>query len=112
MMEKLNEITEAEFWSAMELPPILRLGWRDGPGGVFHDEPYSHRICSIAMAKATTHDANFVLKDEMGVSRFYAVVDPLTLEEFKALCAVVIPGVGVCAMGYGRNLVSHAAPTT
>jgi hypothetical protein len=48
--------------------------------------------------------AHFVVKDGDGNPHFYRWNEPLTLAEFKALCAIIIPGVGPCGMGWGKHL--------
>jgi hypothetical protein len=40
---------------------------------------------------AASHLANFVIRDASDRSRFFSVNEPVTLEEFKALCAAIIP---------------------
>ena len=40
---------------------------------------------------AASHIANFVIRDASDRSRFFSVNEPVTLEEFNALCAAIIP---------------------
>jgi hypothetical protein len=43
------------------------------------------------MGLAASHIANFVIRDASDRSRLFSVNEPVTLEEFKALCAAIIP---------------------
>jgi hypothetical protein len=43
------------------------------------------------MGLAASHIANFVIQDASDRSRFFGVNEPVTLEEFEALCAATIP---------------------
>ena len=49
---------------------------------------HSGRIMGLA---ASLHAANFVIRDASDRSRLFSVNEPVTLEEFKALCAAIIP---------------------
>jgi hypothetical protein len=53
---------------------------------------------------AASHIAHFVIRDASDRPRFFSINEPVTLEEFKALCAAIIPGIGPCATGYGEHL--------
>ena len=104
LKKRCKEISETEFWESMEFAPIKRMGFSDGPGAVFQGEPQDLRVCSVSNEEVYTRNAHFVVKTATGVSTYYRVVDPITLEEFKAMCEVIIPRVGVCDGGYGRDL--------
>ena len=43
------------------------------------------------MGLAASHIANFVIRDASDRSRFFGVNEPVTLEEFEALYAAIIP---------------------
>jgi len=99
-----SEISESEFWDDMIFAPIKRMGFSDGPGAAFHGEPFDDQTCPISKELTTTHLAHFVVKDAAANAHFYRWNEPVTLEEFKALCAIIIPGVGPCGMGWGQDL--------
>jgi hypothetical protein len=101
---KCEKLSREEFFEAMVFPPIKRMGFEDGPGAVFHGEPWNFRVCSVTKKLTKTRNAHFVIKDENGEPEYFRVIDPITLEEFKAMCEIVIPGVGPCALGWGRDL--------
>ena len=58
-----SELSESEFWDDMIFAPIKRMGFSDGPGAVFHGEPYDDRTCPVSKERTTTHLAHFVVKD-------------------------------------------------
>ena len=99
-----SEISESEFWDDMIFAPIKRMGFSNGPGAVFHGEPYDYRTCPISRERTVTRMAHFVVKDGAAIPHYYRWNEPVTLEEFKALCASIIPGVGPCEMGWGQDL--------
>jgi hypothetical protein len=99
-----KKISYREFWDSMNFAPIKRMGFSDGPGAMFHSEPYETRICSVTGKAAETRWAHFVVKNAKGEPEYYEGVDNITLEEFKAMCEIVIPGVGPCSGGYGKDL--------
>jgi hypothetical protein len=43
---------------------------------------------------AASHIAHFVIRDASDRPRFFSVNEPVTLEEFKALSAAIVPGIG------------------
>jgi hypothetical protein len=83
--------------------PIKRMGYSDGPGAVFHGEACDIRTCRVTGEMVKTRSAHFALKTADGQSAYYQHREPVTLEEFKALCAHIIPGTGPCAWGYGED---------
>jgi hypothetical protein len=102
--QQCTEISEEEFWGDMVFAPLKRMGFCDGPGAVFHGEPYNWRNCDISKEKVKTRLAHFVVKDADRKPHYYRWNERITLEEFKALCTVIIPNVGPCAMGWGARL--------
>jgi hypothetical protein len=50
-----------------------------------------------------TYTVSVVLKNADGKS-FFEHDEPMTVNEFKALCDRVMPGVGVCDMRWGAEL--------
>jgi hypothetical protein len=55
-----------------------------------------------------TYSVSVVLKNaDDGQSRFFEHNGPLTINEFKALCDRIMPGTGVCGMGWGEELLDE-----
>src|SRR5262245_50617074 len=73
-----SEISESEFWDDMMFAPIKRMGFSDGPGAVFHGEPYDYRTCPISRERTATRMAHFVVKDAAANSHFYRWNEPVT----------------------------------
>ena len=86
--------------------PIKRMGFSNGPGAVFHGEPYGHRLCKVTGQLAESmSSAHVVLATPDGEGAYYEYRgEDITLEEFKEMCSRIIPGVGPCDMGYGKDL--------
>jgi hypothetical protein len=126
--EKMTEITEEEFWDNVNaLPPLLRFGYSNGPGAFLCSEPSNERRCAITGKHDYTYTVCVVLprKDPLAPqmfgpdddgyerdysepnpnSQFFEHDEPLTLNEFKALCDRIMPGTGVCSMGWGEELL-------
>ncbi len=99
------EITRDEFWHNVNVvPPLLRLGYSDGPGAFMCSEPSDERLCAVTGKLDYDYSVTVIL--EVGDTlRYYEHVSPLTLNEFMALCERIMPGVGVCDMGWGRELL-------
>jgi hypothetical protein len=98
-------ISEEEFWDAMMYAPIKRMGYSNGPGAVFHGEPYCERVCRVTgQITQSMSSAHFVLKTPDGKGAFYEYDGDVTLEEFKDMCRRIIPGVGPCGWGLGKDL--------
>jgi len=102
-----TEISENEFWENMCLPPLLRLGNPDGPGAFINSEPWNLRRCAVTGKMDYTYSVGVVLKSADGNSQFYEHDEPMTLNEFKAFCDRVMPGVGVCSWGWGAELLDE-----
>jgi hypothetical protein len=102
--DQCTEISEAEWWDDMMFPPIKRMGFSNGPGASFHGERYDYRICAITGVTASTRLAHFAVQNAAGNSHYYRWNDYITLEEFKALCTVIIPNTGPCSLGWGWQL--------
>jgi hypothetical protein len=101
----VSEISEAEFSDeSCAFAPIKRMGFSNGPGTSFGGEPWGLRNFGVTGPLAASHIAHFVIRDASDWPAFFSVNEPVTSEEFKALCAVIIPGIGPCAMGYGEHL--------
>ena len=99
----VSEISEAEFWDeSRAFAPIKRMRFSNGPGASFGCEPWRLRNSGVTGRLAASHIANFVIRADR--PRFFSVNEPVTLEEFKALCAAIVPGIGPRAMGYGEHL--------
>ena len=56
------------------------------------------------MGLAASHIANFVIRDASDRSRFFGVNEPVTLEEFEALYAAIIPASDRAPWVYGEHL--------
>jgi hypothetical protein len=80
---KCEKISYKEFWDDMVFAPIKRIGFSDGPGAVFHGEPYNLRICLITNKNTTTHTAHFVVKNTDGEPEYYRLIDLITLRTYK-----------------------------
>jgi hypothetical protein len=99
----MTEISREEFWENVNaVPPLLRLGDPDGPGAFINSEPWNLRRCAVTGMMDNTYGVSVVLKNTEGRTQFFQHDDPITINEFKAFCNRVMPGVGVCAMGLGR----------
>ena len=87
----VSEISEAEFWDeSCAFAPIKRMGFSNGPGASFGGEPWRLRNSGVTGRLAASHIANFVIRDASDRPRFFSVNEPVTLEEFKALCAAIV----------------------
>ena len=87
----VSEISEAEFCDeSCAFAPIKRMGFSNGPGASFGDEPWRLRNSGVTGRLAASHIANFVIRDASDRPRFFSVNEPVTLEEFKALCAAIV----------------------
>jgi hypothetical protein len=42
-----------------------------------------------------------------GEPRFFTHNEPMTINEFKAFCDRALPGLGVCGMGWGEELLDE-----
>jgi hypothetical protein len=101
----MTEISEDEFWDNVNcLPPLLRLGFSDGPGAFMCSEPYGERRCAVTGKMNYSYSVSVVLKND-GKSQFFEHNEHMTINEFKAFCDRVMPGVGVCGMGWGEKLL-------
>jgi hypothetical protein len=99
-------ISKRRFWQAVNvLPPLLRLGHPDGPGGFILSEPWNLRRCTVTGKMDNTYSVYLVNKRADGTSRYLEHREPLTLHEFKALCDSLMPSVGVCHFGWGAELL-------
>jgi hypothetical protein len=108
MTDNMTEISEEEFWDNVNsTPPILRLGGRDGPGAFINSEPWDLRRCAVTGKLDYTYVVNVVLKNADGKPQFFQHDEPHTLNDFKALCDHIMPGVGVCGMGWGAELLDE-----
>jgi hypothetical protein len=89
----VSEISAAaQFWDeSCAFAPIKRMGFSNGPGPSFGGEPWRLRNSGVIGRLAASHSANFVIQDASDRPRFFSVNEPITLEEFKALCAAIIP---------------------
>jgi hypothetical protein len=105
----MTEISHDEFWDNVgRLTPLLRLGDPDGPGAFINSEPWDLRRCAVTDRMDNTYRVSVVLKGADGEPQFFQHDEPLTLNEFKALCDRIMPGVGVCGMRWGANLCDGA----
>ena len=87
----LSEIPEAEVWDGnCAFAPIECMEFSNGPGVSFGGEPWRLRN-SGATGCLASHIAHFVIRDASDRPRFFSVNEPVTLEEFKALCAAISP---------------------
>jgi hypothetical protein len=101
----VSEISEAEFWDeSCAFAPIKRMGFSNGPGASFGGEPWRLRNFGVTGRLAASHIAHFVIRDASDRPASSASTNPSPFEEFKPLCAAIIPGIGSCAMGYGEHL--------
>jgi hypothetical protein len=102
---QLESLSKEEFFDlAHQLPPLLRLGYEDGPGAVLCSEPYELRRCAVTGHEDNTYGVCVVLK-AAGESQYFTFVQPVTTHEFKAWADRTIPGVGVCGWGWGAELL-------
>ena len=62
----------------------------------FCGEAHDIRTCSITGEKAKTRSAYFTVKNVGGEVVRYRHRDPVTLAEFRAMCARIIPGFNNC----------------
>jgi hypothetical protein len=107
-MQMLTEISKKKFWHNVNvLPPLLRLGYLDGPGAFLCSEPDELRRCAVTGKMDNTFRATVVLENADGQSQFFQHDKPLTLNEFKAFCDDIMPGVSVCSWGWGKNLLDE-----
>ena len=103
-----TEISREEFWESVNsVPPLLRLGYSDGPGAFINSEPWNERRCAVTGKMDYTYTVNVVLKNADGKSQFFQREEPMTVNEFKVFCDGLIPGVGVCAMRWGAELLDE-----
>src|SRR5262249_40225227 len=82
-----------------------RMGFCDGPGANLYEHECfdGSRTCSITNGLTTTQRAHFIIRDA-GDTPHYFFCGDITLAEFKALCELILPGVGPCAEGWGADL--------
>ena len=83
---------------------MLRLGYSDGPGAFISSEPWELRRCTVTGKTDYTYSVSVVL-DVEGKSQFFKHNKPMTINEFMALCDRIMPGIGVCGMGWGEKLL-------
>jgi hypothetical protein len=100
----LDRISRKAFWESMYFAPIKRMGYSKGPGAMFHGEPHTLRCCRVTGENVYTRMAHFVLATADEEGAYYECRENVTLEEFKAMCACIIPGTGPCEGGYGKDL--------
>jgi hypothetical protein len=102
------EISEGEFWDNVNVVPrLLRLGVSGGPGAFMSSEPWDLRCCAVTGKMDNTYIVSVVLKNAEGQSQFFEHDERLTINEFKAFCDRVMPGVGVCEMGWGAEFLDE-----
>ena len=88
----VSQISEAEFWDkSCAFAPIKPMGFSNGPGASFGGEAWRLRNSGLTGRLAASHIAHFVVRDASDRPRFFSVNEPVTLEEFKALCAAISP---------------------
>jgi hypothetical protein len=108
MNDDLQPISNEEFWDAVsELPPLLRLGYSNGPGAFIASEPWSQRRCTVTGKDDNTYSVYVVLKGAGGHAECFEHAIQLTVHEFKALCERIMPGIGLCAWRWGAELLDH-----
>lgn len=106
-LSSMLPISQEEFWDNVSaLPPLLRLGFSDGPGAFMCSEPWELRRCAITGKMDNSYRVSVVL-DIDGEQKFFVHDGPLTINEFKALCDQIMPGVGVCDMRWGAKLLDE-----
>ena len=92
MTEAEEACPEAEFWDeSCAFATIKRMGFSNGPGASFGGEPWRLRSSGVTGRLAASNIVNFVIRDASDRPRFFSVNEPVTLEEFKARCAAIIP---------------------
>jgi hypothetical protein len=107
-MNDFDEISLDEFWNGVnELPPLLRLGYSDGPGAFICSEPWTLRQCAVTGQQDYTYCVYVALKTGDGVPTYFRHRDRLTIHEFKALASRIMPGVGICGMLWGSWLLDE-----
>jgi hypothetical protein len=104
----MTEISKEQFLDdANALPPLLRLGYSDGPGASLGSEPWELRRCKVTGKMDNTYLVHMALKNAEGKPLFFQLDESLTVNEFKVLCNRLIPGVGVCDMRWGAELLDE-----
>ena len=103
----MTEISKDEFWHNVNvLPPLLRLGYSNGPGAFMCSEPDEKRTCTVTGKQDYTYTVSVVLRDtDDNEPRFFEHDEHLTINEFMALCEHIMPGVGVCDEDWGKKLL-------
>src|SRR5262249_19322130 len=103
-MAELETITREEFQDhGFALPPLLRLGYSDGPGAILTSEPWHLRRCEITGKQ----DYSYMVYIVLNRSSFFRSGSPMTPHEFKALCDRIMPGVGICDWQWGADLLDE-----
>jgi hypothetical protein len=88
----LSEIPEAEVWDGnCAFAPIECMEFSNGPGVSFGGEPLRLRNFGVTGPSPRPNPGIFVIRDASDRPRFFSVNEPVTLEEFKALCAAISP---------------------
>lgn len=104
----MTEISYDEFWDHInELQPLLRLGYREGPGAFINSEPWNLRRCEVTGKMDYTYSVYVVLKNADSEVQYFEHDEPMTLNEFKAFCDRVMPGIGICGMLWGNWLLDE-----
>jgi hypothetical protein len=58
----MTEISKDEFWENVNcVPPLLRLGYSNGPGAFINSEPWSLRRCAVTGKTDYTYTVSVVL---------------------------------------------------
>jgi hypothetical protein len=107
IMPGFKEISHDAFWEAVADPPLLRLGFSNGPGAFICNEPWELRQCSVTGKADNTYLVFAVRQDQNAVSKFFQHRKTLTLHEFKTLVDRIMPGVGICSMNLGAQLLDQ-----
>jgi hypothetical protein len=102
------KISKKQFWTNVNvLPPLIRLGFSDGPGAFMCSEPCDLRQCAIKGVMDYAYTVSVVLKGPRGGSHFFQYDEPMTLNEFMAMCRNAMPDVGICSGRYGEKLLDE-----
>jgi hypothetical protein len=105
-MMSMTEISKEKFWDNVNaVLPLLRLGYSDGPGAFINSKRCDLRRCTVVGKMDYTYRVSLVLKNTEGKSQFFEHDEPMTINEFKAFCDRILPGVGVCEMRWGAELL-------
>jgi hypothetical protein len=102
-MKGFNKISKGKFWDGVNVvPPLLRLGYADGPGAFICSEPCSERQCTVTGKQDYAYSVYAVLD---GVH--YRHRDAMTVHEFKALTNRIMPGISICGFKWGSWLLDE-----